>query len=288
MLIHELLSSLDIHLLSAGRTRSGRDWHHRNVNSFYSRMFLVTAGEAKVIHHGREYQMGAGDMHLAPCYCSTDYICDDWFDSYYITFTSRAFGGIDICSIQEYEYQRKARELDWKFMEELLQLNPGRELPTVNPFTTLYRKYHEEQSRSYHERPPAIHLENMSYITLLLTPFLSTGMNLESKGTSTRLFAFLRYVEENLHRPITIKDIADELRMAPNYLSDWLAKEFRIRPVEYINLRRIEEAQLRLITSRKSVKEVAFELGFSSVSYFSRVFKAHTGTTASRYRSLYS
>lgn len=287
MLIQEMLSSLDIHLLSIGRANSGKEWNYRNVNNFYNRLLLVLDGEATISHHGREYQLGPNDLHLVPCYVSVNYLCPNKFDHYYITFTSRAFGGVDICSIQEYDYQRKARARDHDFFEQMLSLNPTSELPVKDPTLGLYRQYHEEQFRTYHEKSARIHLDNMSYISLLLSPFITSRVVEDSRGNARRLFAFLCYVEEHLHHPISIKDVADHLAVTPNYLSDWLASQFRFRPVEYINRRRIEEAQKQLIITRKSIKEISYDLGFSSVSYFSRVFKAQTGVAASRYRSLY-
>ncbi len=287
MLIQEMLSSLDIHLLSVGRTRPGPEWNFLNVNSFYSRLLCVLEGEAFIRHHGREYRIGPNELHLVPCYTSADYFCPSRFDHYYVTFTSRAFGGVDICSIQEYEYQRQARRLDIEFLEQLLALNPSAELPVIDPALARYRQYHEERRNSYHDRPPEIHLDNMAFLSLLLSPFLATGKNISGNTGSMRLSAFYRYVEENLHRPITIQDLAEHLGMTPNYLSDWLSRNYRFRPVEYINRRRVEEAQQHLIVSRKSIKEICHEVGFSSVSYFSRVFRKQTGMTATQYRSLY-
>lgn len=290
MLIHEILSSLDIRLLAFGKIRSGHEWNYRGVNNYYNRLILIQDGTTTVTHHGLEYQLSAGSIHLIPCYTSADYVCSSstGFNQYYLHFTSRAFGGLDICKIQEYDYQRKARELDYSFFEQLHRLNPQRELPALDPSVHLYRLHHDELQEKYHTMPPHLYLENMAYISLILAPFLATGTTAStSRSESKRLYTFAAYVEKNLHRSFNIKEIADALDLSPNYLSDWLFKLLKVRPTEYINRRRIEEAQQLLISSEKSIKEIAHQLGFTSSTYFARVFKDQLGISATRYRALY-
>lgn len=287
MLTLDMISSLDIHLLSAGRITTGTEWKYRQVNSFYNRLFLTVAGEAFVSHHGREYRLSPGTVHLTPCFTAHDYRCEQSVENYYITFTSRAVGNLDIFSIQEYNYEHSAGERDHSSFESLLSLNPEIALPVGNPAHALYRQYHEKQLSNYHNIEPQLHMENAAYISLLLAPFIATGKNEELRGDSQRLLKFIHYIENNLQHVITVEEIAAHLDMTPNYLSDWLARHFRFRPIEYINRRRTEEAQQQLVATKKSISEISFDVGFSSPSYFSRVFKNQTGMSASRYRSLY-
>lgn len=44
------------------------------------------------------------------------------------------------------------------------------------------------------------------------------------------------------------------------------------------------EAKRELFSGKKSIKEIAYELGFADQSYFSRFFKKHTGTTPEQFR----
>lgn len=290
MILHEMLSSLDNRLLAIGRCRVGREWNYRNVNNYYNRLLLVMGGSTTVAHQGQEYQLEGGSIHLIPCYTAADYICKSGeFDMYYLHFTSRALGGLDLCRIQEYTYQRAAREIDYSSFGDLHRLNPNWALPVVDPSINLYRLYHDEHKKDYHQLSAQRLLENMAYISLLLAPFLATGVGIRSdQSESRRLHAFIVYVEENLHRSLGLQEIADALAISPNYLSDWLYKILRVRPVEYINRRRIEEAQRRLVSNDTSIHNIADELGFSSATYFARLFKEQMGISASSYRSLYT
>ncbi|MDR3366530.1 MAG: helix-turn-helix domain-containing protein [Prevotellaceae bacterium] len=55
-----------------------------------------------------------------------------------------------------------------------------------------------------------------------------------------------------------------------------------------MNQKKIEKAQLLLLTTDMPVSDVSFELSIENVSYFNRIFRQHTGTTPRCYRSKYN
>ena len=55
-------------------------------------------------------------------------------------------------------------------------------------------------------------------------------------------------------------------------------------PGKYINQKKIEAAQLRLLIEKANVKDVAYGLGFNNISYFNRLFTKHTGESPGRYK----
>lgn len=288
MFFDDLLSSLDIHLLAVGRRHVGREWNFQNINSYYNRLIWVRNGTVVLNHNGKSYEVEAGTVHLVPCYTSVDYLSNaGQADLNYIHFTSRALGGLDVCRLREYHWQREANDVDCFAFEQLLKTNPSSELPVVNPAIPLYRRYHENAQEHYHELDPGLHLQNMAYISLMLAPFLSTvDSTTATRGESRRMIEFATYVEDNLHLPFGLNEVATALGVNPNYLSDWLFRIIGTRPVDYITNRRIEEAQLLLISTDREVKEIAYQVGFSSPTYFARVFRKKLGVTASRYRRL--
>lgn len=64
-------------------------------------------------------------------------------------------------------------------------------------------------------------------------------------------------------------------------------KETGITPLKYINQKKIEKAQLILITDETPVKNVAFSLSYGDYSYFNRLFKKTTRLTPQEYRNSY-
>lgn len=67
----------------------------------------------------------------------------------------------------------------------------------------------------------------------------------------------------------------------------FIQKETGVTPSKYINQKKIEKAQLILVTDEMSVKNVAFALSFDDYSYFNRLFKKTTGLTPQEYRNSY-
>lgn len=85
----------------------------------------------------------------------------------------------------------------------------------------------------------------------------------------------------------SIEEIADRLSVSQRYLSDTLKKETGKTSTEHLQLYLIDEAKNILLDPKKSVSEVAYELGFEYPPYFSRLFKKKEGISPSAYREKY-
>jgi len=93
-----------------------------------------------------------------------------------------------------------------------------------------------------------------------------------------------RYIEEHLGRQMQIDDIAHYCGMSKRHLNRIFSEHKGIALGNYIIQRKINEARKRIMCDDMQIKQVAFELGFSNLSYFSRLFKKYTGKTPISYR----
>lgn len=93
------------------------------------------------------------------------------------------------------------------------------------------------------------------------------------------------YMLENLHRPLSRKDVARHLDVHPNHLSRLFAEFGPGTFGGFLLDRRLERARLLLEDPRLNVAGVARLAGFSSANYFTRVFHARTGRTPTGERS---
>ena len=84
----------------------------------------------------------------------------------------------------------------------------------------------------------------------------------------------------------TVKYLAEQVHLSPNYLSDLLKRETGMNAKDRIHYYLIEEAKNLLLSTSKTVGELAFDLGFEYPQYFSRLFKSKTGMTPVEYRSM--
>ena len=77
---------------------------------------------------------------------------------------------------------------------------------------------------------------------------------------------------------------ADLLQLSPSYFTDLLKYETGKNIKEHIQFKRIEIARQRLQTTHKTVNQIADELGYSSVQYFTRLFTKIAGCSPNEYR----
>lgn len=94
----------------------------------------------------------------------------------------------------------------------------------------------------------------------------------------------LQYIHENVDKNITISDLADIACITEDHFIRIFKKEVNCTPIKYINLKKLEKAQLLLLTTDMPIKDIAFELSADNISYFNRSFKNHTGKTPGQYR----
>ncbi|WP_276496909.1 AraC family transcriptional regulator [Pontibacter litorisediminis] len=83
----------------------------------------------------------------------------------------------------------------------------------------------------------------------------------------------------------TVAFYADQLHISANYLNILCKKHLQVSATHLIQTRTTLEAKRLLLASEMTVKEIAFELGFSDLAYFSNFFKAHTGVSPRSFRS---
>ncbi|QKX05676.1 helix-turn-helix transcriptional regulator [Aquimarina sp. TRL1] len=119
-------------------------------------------------------------------------------------------------------------------------------------------------------------------INHLLIHVLLETLNLAQTPTqetsSERLEIINQYIMDNLHRIIYVDELASLIHVSTGYFKPWFRKNTGITPKEYINRIKIEKAKI-LLSQKKSVTQVAFDLGYNSSQYFATSFKKFTGIT---------
>ena len=83
----------------------------------------------------------------------------------------------------------------------------------------------------------------------------------------------------------TVAFYAGQLHISANYLNILCKKHLQVPAMYLIQNRITLEAKRLLLASEMTVKEIAFELGFSDLAYFSNFFKAQTGISPRSFRS---
>ena len=105
---------------------------------------------------------------------------------------------------------------------------------------------------------------------------------LVDQGHSTEL-------EEAIHSRLadsrlTLKDLALQLGFSPSYLSVLIKKTLGLPFQEYLIQERMKKAKLLLLTTDLKIYEIADQVGFEDMNYFSQRFKQVVGVTPRQYK----
>ncbi|MFA6088027.1 helix-turn-helix domain-containing protein [Mucilaginibacter sp.] len=82
----------------------------------------------------------------------------------------------------------------------------------------------------------------------------------------------------------TVHAMASQLNLSSRYLSDMLKQETGKTAIDLIHIYLVNEAKNRLKSDDQRVSEIAYELGFENLPYFSRLFKKETGLSPNQFK----
>ncbi len=105
---------------------------------------------------------------------------------------------------------------------------------------------------------------------------------------SKQIVHTIDHIMRHLHDRILLEDTAKLLKISPAYLSRLFKKETGMPFGDYVNKLKIEEAASLLLYTEYSDTEISALLGFSSQSYFIKVFRKFIGTTPKKYKKQYT
>lgn len=84
----------------------------------------------------------------------------------------------------------------------------------------------------------------------------------------------------------TVKYFADKICLSPNYFGDLIKKETGKTAQEIIQNKIVSQAKEWIVSTDKTVSQIAYELGFQYSQHFNRLFKKNTGFTPNEYRKM--
>ncbi len=147
-----------------------------------------------------------------------------------------------------------------------------------------------ELERAYFETA-LIGLDQYQAMTTLLAAFalqlgdLAGQIVLELRHEKSDCIAWAKdYVDEKIYEPIYLDEVASEVHMSRYYLCRKFKEATGRTLTEYVTDRRVKIAENMLEKTSMRVADIAFEVGFQSLSQFNRCFHRITGLTPTQYR----
>lgn len=99
-----------------------------------------------------------------------------------------------------------------------------------------------------------------------------------------KIMPALNYIDQHYDEQISLENLSNTVNLNSSYFCRLFKKATNSTFIEYLNFVRICKAEKKLSSSKESISEISLNLGFSSVSYFNKVFKAIKGCTPTEYK----
>lgn len=110
------------------------------------------------------------------------------------------------------------------------------------------------------------------------------GSNQAEPTDHPEMNRIIGYIEEHYAEEITLKGLAEYIRMDASYVSDLFKKKTGSTLTHYIQNRRIQAAKMLLAETDKTVSEIGRQVGFENDNYFIKIFKRWCEATPNEYR----
>jgi AraC-like DNA-binding protein len=94
----------------------------------------------------------------------------------------------------------------------------------------------------------------------------------------------IQKIRNHIYSTLTIAELSQEMNMSYSAFRKAFKQYTGLAPNQYLLHLKIDKAKSLLSMSTKSIKEIAFELGFESPSYFSKIFKIKTKISPEKFR----
>jgi AraC family transcriptional regulator of arabinose operon len=264
-LLTSYLAHLKVELLMADYNQCTTQWKDLDYTPDYSKFYYICGGEGWLKIGDKEYYPEPGELILMPEGVKQSYSCisERPFLKYWCHFSAKV-GEINLFRILELSHvcipENPAA------VEAVFQEIAGSAKPDA-VYAPLLAKGKLLELFSHYIMN--LKLDEISYKNL---------------GSARKLTAILEYMAANIEHNITIHDLAEIAHMHPNYFIRLFKQQIGVPPIQYITRLKIDRAKVLLAATSGSVSEIADQLGFGDLFYFSKQFKKHTGLTPTEFR----
>ena len=157
------------------------------------------------------------------------------------------------------------------------------QLATGVDYNRMVNMFHQLVSES---RAANAHPLSCDYMMSQLLIAMSIPQNTEQLNES--LYIRVReYLKLNYRRNITVAELAEFFHYSPDYLSRLFKKHSKVSIHTYLHRMRLAQAKTELLSTVKSVKEIAYSCGYTNEKHFSTIFLKYESLSPTAFRNLY-
>ena len=115
--------------------------------------------------------------------------------------------------------------------------------------------------------------------------FTEVALRNRDRAEPVEIWKARNFIHEHSDEDLSLTKVAKSVHISPNYLSEKFKEVTGVNFVDYIARHRIEKARKLLQDLNLRISEIAFAVGFQSLSQFNRVFRKLAGKSPTAYRA---
>lgn len=248
----------------------GREWireygkdvdylHYHN----YLEIGICYAGKGDVILGEKTYPFEAGSIMIIPPYFLHTTNSIKGTKAYWEWF----YFDVETILSQQYDTNMiKAKYLKQKIYEKSHYMNVQKN-EKLKRILELIRLECLEKVEFYQES-----LRGLTQ-TLLVEMIRINAKEKENYEKNMFLAPAIQYIEEHFFEEIYIPQLAEVCNMSESYFRKLFVSSIHMKPIDFINFVRIQKACHLIKRTEKSMEEIAYRVGFGTISTFNRNFK---------------
>jgi AraC-like DNA-binding protein len=274
---------MNLMLLNVGLAQHHADWNWQNVSSPFIRFFYVVEGEAYLHLPGQSLTLRPGHLYIIPAYTLHSYECHGRFTHYYLHAYEGFKHEMNLQEVYELPTEVVGGDGTEALFQHLCLRQPDALLPESDPRSYDTSAQTSDYVARYRDMELWEKMELRGAMLMIMSLFIRDAKPRVWTGDE-RMKRVLEHIHAHIGDSIDVEELAGVASITKPYFIKLFKREFGTSPVQYINKKKVERAQLLLYTTNKTVKEVAYTLGFSDQNYFIRMFHKLTGNTPQEYR----
>ncbi|MDJ1499508.1 GlxA family transcriptional regulator [Xanthocytophaga agilis] len=151
----------------------------------------------------------------------------------------------------------------------------------LNLMIYLIEKYYDRQTAIFCSKVFQIEIDRQNQSAFVIF----TGQKLHG---DEMVIKAQEYIESKLHEKLSVEELSSRFSVSRRNFDRRFIKATGNTPIEYLQRVKIESAKKAFETTRKTINEVMYEVGYSDVKAFREVFRKITGMSPLEYRDKYN
>lgn len=106
----------------------------------------------------------------------------------------------------------------------------------------------------------------------------------QHRKSENSVVEIIKYINENYNAKITLDSLVDKFFVNKYYLCHIFKHETGLSIIDFVNNKRLSEAEIMLKTTDLSVTDICYKVGFNSINHFLKLFKNSYELTPKKFR----